>query len=114
MKYVEAFLMPVPIKNLPTYRKMARKGAKIWKEHGCLDYKESVAADTKAFPGSVKAKRGELIVLSWIVYKSKRHCESVTAAVMKDKRLGSMLDPKAFPFDPKRMIRGYFQVLAGE
>ena len=112
MKYVEAFLMPVPVKNLPAYRKLARKGAKIWKDHGSLDYKESVAVDVKAFPKSVKVKSGELIVLSWIVYKSRKHCESVTAKVMKDERLGAMLNPKAFPFDPKRMIRGYFEVLA--
>src|SRR6202022_3402698 len=102
-----------PIKNLPVYRRLARKGAKIWRDHGSLDYKESVGTDAAAgkslsFPGSVKVKRGETVVLSWIVYKSRKHCESVTAKVMKDKRLGNMLDPKAMPFDATRIIRGYF------
>lgn len=117
MKYVEAFLMPVPIKNLPVYRRLARKGAKIWRDHGSLDYKECVVADAapgdlKSFYHCVKVKRGETVVLSFIVYKSRKHWQSVTAKVLKDKRLGAMLDPKAMPFDATRMIRGYFHVLA--
>ena len=118
MKYIEAFLLPVPKKNLHIYRRMARKAAEIWRDHGSLEYKECIVVDADAanaplpFLRTVKAKRGETVVLSWIVYKSRRHSESVMKKVLNDSRLGRMLDPKAMPFDAKRIIRGNFTVLA--
>jgi uncharacterized protein YbaA (DUF1428 family) len=36
------------------------------------------------FPRMVKAKAGETIMFSWIVYKSRAHRDRVNAAVMKD------------------------------
>jgi uncharacterized protein YbaA (DUF1428 family) len=62
-----------------------------------------------SFPRSVKLKRGETVVFSYIVYKSRAHRDKVMAKVMKDKRLASMMDPKAMPFDGKRMIYGGFK-----
>src|SRR6266853_1037669 len=98
MSYVDGFVVPVPLKNLPAYRRMATKAGKVWKEYGALDYKEWISDDVPvgkltSFPRSVKLKRGETVVFSWIVYKSRKHFTSVTAKVMKDKRLGRMLDP---------------------
>jgi uncharacterized protein YbaA (DUF1428 family) len=95
---------------------MARKAGKIWREHGALDYKECVADDVKpgkhtSFPQSVKLKPGETVMFSWIVYKSRAHRDRVNAKVMKDKRLKPMMDPKAMPFDGKRMFWGGFKVL---
>jgi uncharacterized protein YbaA (DUF1428 family) len=57
----------------------------------------------------VKLKKGETVVFSYIVYKSRAHRDKVMAKVMKDKRLASMMDPKAMPFDGKRMIYGGFK-----
>jgi uncharacterized protein YbaA (DUF1428 family) len=45
------------------------------------------------------------------VYRSRDHRDRVNAKVMKDKRLAKMMDPKAMPFDAKRMIYGGFKVL---
>ena len=45
MKYVDGFVLVVPEKNLPAYRKMAEEGAKIWKKYGALEYVESVGED---------------------------------------------------------------------
>ena len=94
---------------------MARKAAKVWREHGALDYRECVAEDVKvgkwtSFPRSVKLKPGETVVFSWITYKSRKHRDRVNAKVMKDPRLANMMDPKAMPFDAKRMIYGGFEV----
>ena len=94
---------------------MARKAGKVWREHGALDYRECVGDDVKvgkltSFPRSVKLKPGETVVFSWIVYKSRTHRDSVNAKVMKDPRLADMMDPKAMPFDGKRMIYGGFEV----
>jgi uncharacterized protein YbaA (DUF1428 family) len=116
MAYVDGFILPVPVKNLRAYRRMAQLAGKVWREHGALDYREFVADDVKvgkwtSFPRSVKLKRGETVVFSWIVYKSRDHRDRVNAKVMKDKRLAKMMDPKAMPFDAKRMIYGGFKVL---
>jgi uncharacterized protein YbaA (DUF1428 family) len=35
----------------------------------------------------------------------------VNARVMKDPRLARMMDPKAMPFDAKRMVFGGFKML---
>ncbi len=116
MAYVDGFIVPVPKRNLVAYRNMARKAGKVWREHGALDYKECVAEDVKwgkrtSFPRSVKLKRNEVVWFSFIVYKSRHHRDRVLAKVMKDKRLAAMMDPKAMPFDGKRMIYGGFKVM---
>ena len=59
----------------------------------------------------VRVKRGETVAFSWIVFKSRAHRDRVNAKVMKDPRLADMMDPKAMPFDTKRMIYGGFKVL---
>ena len=50
-------------------------------------------------------------MFSWIVFKSRAHRDRVNAKVMKDPRLADMMDPKAMPFDAKRMIYGGFKVV---
>ena len=116
MAYVDGFVVPVPKKSLDDYRRMARKAGKIWREHGALEFRECVADDVKvgkwtSFPRSVKLKPNETVVFSWITFKSRAHRDRVNAKVMKDKRLGTMIDGKRMPFDGKRMIYGGFKVL---
>ena len=116
MAYVDGFVVPVPKKKLQAYRAMARKAGKIWREHGALEFRESVADDVKwgkrtSFPRSVKQKSGETVVFSYIVYKSKGDRDRINKKVMSDKRLASMMDPKSMPFDAKRMIYGGFKVM---
>jgi uncharacterized protein YbaA (DUF1428 family) len=116
MPYVDGFVVPVPKKNLKAYRAMARKAAKVWRDHGALEVRECVADDVKvgkwtSFPRSVKLKAGETVVFSYIVYKSRAQRNHVMGQVMKDPRLAKMMDPKAMPFDGKRMIFGGFKVL---
>ena len=98
------------------YRRIARKAGKVWREHGALDYVECIADDVKpgkhtSFPQSVKLKPGEVVWFSYIVYKSRRHRDSVLKKVMADPRLAKMMDPKAMPFDGKRMFWGGFKVM---
>ena len=87
----------------------------MWREYGALDYFECVADDVKvgkltSFPRSVKLKPNETVVFSWITYKTRKHRDKVNANVMKDPRLADMMNPKAMPFDAKRMIYGGFEV----
>jgi uncharacterized protein YbaA (DUF1428 family) len=116
MSYVDGFLVPVPKKKLTAYRRMAAKAGKIWREHGALEFRECVADDVKwgkrtSFPRSVKQKSGETVFFSYIVYKSRAARDRINAKVMKDKRLAKMMDPKAMPFDAKRMIWGGFKTV---
>lgn len=114
MSYVDGFVVPVPKKNLAAYKKMAKKSAKVWREHGALDYREWVADDVKpgkltSFPQSVKLKPDEVVVFSYIVYKNKAQRDKINKAVMADPRLKDMMNPKAMPFDAKRMFWGGFK-----
>ena len=116
MPYVDGFIVAVPKKNLQAYRNMAKKAGKVWREHGALEFRESIAEDVKvgkrtSFPRSVKLKPGETVIFSWIVYKSRAHRDRVNAKVMKDPRLAKMMDPKAMPFDGKRMFWGGFKTI---
>jgi len=115
MVYVDGFVLPVPKKNLPAYQRMAQKAGRIWQEYGALEYRECVGDDLdvkmgRSFPLQLKLKRGETVIFSWIVYKSRAHRDQVNAKVMKDPRMTSM-DPKGMPFDLKRMVYGGFKTL---
>jgi uncharacterized protein YbaA (DUF1428 family) len=114
MSYVDGFVLPIPKKNLKKYLAIARKAGRVWKDHGALDYCEAVADDVKpgkwtSFPRSVKLKKNETVVFSFIVYKSRKQRDAVLKKVMSDKRLAKMMNPKALPFDGKRMIWGGFK-----
>jgi uncharacterized protein YbaA (DUF1428 family) len=116
VKYVDGYVLPVPKKNLKTYRGIAQKAAKIWREHGALQYCECSGDDlvTKwavPFPKQIKTKPGETVVFAWIVFKSRVHRDRVNAKVMKDPRIGGMMDPADMPFDCKRMVYGGFKVM---
>ena len=115
MPYVDGFLLAVPADKLADYRRLAQKAGKVWKEHGALEYRECVGDDVNSnmgvsFPKTVKLKPDELVVFSWIVYKSRAHRDRVNAKVMKDPRMTCM-DPKTMPFDIKRMNYAGFKVL---
>jgi uncharacterized protein YbaA (DUF1428 family) len=116
MTYVDGFVVPVPKRKLSAYKAMARKAGKIWIEHGALGFYECAADDVPygkrtSFPRSVKLKGGETVVFSWIMYPSRAARDRINAKVMKDKRLGKMMDMKNMPFDAKRMIYGGFKTM---
>ncbi len=116
MPYVDGFIVAVPKKNLAAYKKMSIKFGKVWREYGALDYREWVADDVKvgkwtSFPRAVKLKSNEIVVFSWITYKSRAARDRVNAKVMADPRLKTMMDASNAPFDAKRMVYGGFESL---
>ena len=116
MRYVDGYVVPVPKKNLAAYRRMAQKAGKVWRDHGALEYIECIADDVKpgkhtSFPQSVKLKAGETVVFAYIVFKSRAHRDRVNKKVMKEMNDMAGMDPKAMPFDGKRMFWGGFKVL---
>jgi len=116
MSYVDGFVIPMPRRNVPAYRRMAAKAGKVWREYGALEYRECVGDDLKPkgvppFGKSLKLKPSETAVFSWIVYKSRSHRDQVNGKVMKDPRIAKMMDGKKMPFDMKRMLYGGFKIL---
>jgi len=115
MSYVDGFVLPVPKRKLAAYKRLSTEAGRIWREHGALEYRESVGEDLKvrmgvAFDTLAKIKPSETVVFSYIVYKSRAHRDRVLAKVMSDKRLMAG-DGKAMPFDPKRMPWGGFKTI---
>src|ERR687897_1250352 len=115
-RYADGFLLSVPKRKLGAYRKMSQKAGKIWKEYGALEYVECTGDDLKMkmgmpFTKAAKAKPGETVVFSWIVYKSRAARDRINRKVMKDPRLANMMDPNSMPFDMKRMAYGGFRVM---
>ena len=121
-KYIDGFVLPVPKKNIRAYRRMAQIMAKLMKKYGALEYIEAIGDDLNAkmmgmkytkFPQMAKAKPGETVVFSFIVYKSRAHRDQVNAKIMKDPMMN---DPKykdkPMPFDMARMAYGGFKVIA--
>ena len=115
-RYVDGYVVPIRKKNLPAYRRMAKLGARIWREHGALEYYECVGEDLevkwgKTFPRQLRLAPNETVVFSWIVYKSRAHRDRVNAKVMKDPRMNDPALHKAMPFDMKRMCYGGFKTI---
>ena len=116
MKYVDGFVLVVPTKNLAAYKKMATLGKKVWRKYGALEYVEAVGDDLEktfgvSFNKLVKAKRGETVVFSWIVFKSRTHRDQVNKKVMTDPSLMKLMEKGPMPFDLKRMAYGGFKFL---
>lgn len=121
LPYVDGFVLSVPKKNLAVYKKMAGLMAKLCKKYGALEYKECVGEDLSpnthgmkflSFSQLAKPKKGEAVLFSYVVYKSRKHRDEVNKAMMNDP---SMNDPKLknmkMPFDMRRMAYGGFQTI---
>lgn len=110
--YVDGFVLPVPKKNLDKYIAMAKTAGKVWMEHGAIAYHECVEDDVQkgkvtSFPQSVQLKKGEVVVFSWAVYKSRKERDAIMKKVMNDPRLAGY-NPQNMPFDGMRMFWGGF------
>lgn len=111
--YVDAFVLPVPKAKLDEYRKMAEIGAKVWREHGALEYVECIEDDVKpgkvtSFPQAVQLTDDEIVVFSYVIYKSREDRDRIMALVMKDPRFADY-GPGNMPFDGMRMFWGGFK-----
>ena len=118
MSYVDGYVLPVPRRNLGAYRRMAKDAGKVWMKSGALQFVETVADDVKfgrrtSFPRSVKLKRGEVVVFSFIVYRSRAQRDRINKKVMKiftnDPKWRKFMNQKNMPFDGKRMFWGGFK-----
>jgi len=120
--YVDGFAFVVPKKNFAAYKKMATMASKIWKKHGALEYYECMGDDLRvkpmgdmkprSFVEMTKAKPGDAVWFSFIVYKNRKHRDTVNAKVMKDPAMNDpALAKMPMPFDTKKMAYGGFKTI---
>jgi uncharacterized protein YbaA (DUF1428 family) len=117
-QYVDGFIIAIPEGNLDRYREIATEAGELWREHGAIDYKETVAEDVSRgevtdFYRSVDAKEGETVVFSWITYESREDRDRINEKVMADERMKKMMEATGDIFDAHRMIYGGFEVIVG-
>jgi uncharacterized protein YbaA (DUF1428 family) len=110
MTYVDGFVVAVPKQNLDAYKALARKFGEVWKEHGATAYVECIGDDVPygkltSFPRAVQAKDDEIVVFSWIIYRSRAERDQISQKIMADPRL-----KEDMPFDAKRLIYGGFEM----
>lgn len=122
MAYVDGFVFTVPKKNVKAYKKMASEGRDTWLRFGALDYKECMGDDLKtkggqgmpapiSFTKITDAKLGDTVWFSFIVFKNKKHRDTVNKKVMTyfDKKYADAKD-MTMPFDMAKMAYGGFKV----
>ena len=116
--YVDGFVFVVSKKKVAAYKKMAQDGAKVWKKFGALDYKECMGEDlqSKGFKNNFTkisgAKPGDTVWFSYIVFKNKKHRDSVNKKVMHYfSTKYSDQSYKDMPLDMNKMAYGGFSVI---
>ncbi len=115
MPYVDGFLLTIPTKHLAAYKKMATKASKVWTEYGAIQYVECLGDDLKikgmaSFTKAAGAKKGETVVFSWVMWKTKAQRNSANKKIMKDPRLAKMMQEAKIPMEMSRMNFGGFKV----
>ena len=115
-RYIDGFIIPIPIARIDDYRVMAEKAAVIWKEHGALDYWECIGddmdvKDVMSFPQLANTKPDETVIFSWVVFESREARDAANAKIFADPRMNEMMESSGEIFDCKRMAYGGFKQL---
>ena len=121
-KYVDGFVLVVPVGKEDEYEKMAIEGRDAWMKHGALEYYECRGEDLKpqemgdeksrSFPELTGAKTNENVWFSFIVFKSKEHRDEVNAKVFAEmsEKYKDLTDIQ-MPVDMTKMAYGGFEVI---
>ena len=115
MTYLDGFVIPIPKKNVASYKRMARMGRKAWMEKGALQYFECLGDDLKpqpgmqGFPKMTNLKPSETVIFAFILYRSRAHRDNVNAAVMEEMSKKRM--PAGMPFAMDRVAMGGFKTI---
>jgi len=109
--YVDGFIVPVPEGKLEDYKALAKKAAKVFREHGALRDVEAIASDVPKgqvtdFYRAVKAEEGDTVVFSFLEWKDKAARDEGWKKVMEDERMKPDGD---MPFAGQRMFWGGFE-----
>jgi len=108
--YVDGFVIPVSKDKIDAYKAQARTAGEVWMEYGALSFVECIGddvpyGDLTSFPRAVQARDDEVVIFSWVVYRSRADRDAIMEKVMADPRL-----KQDMPFDGKRLIFGGFEM----
>lgn len=117
-KYVDGFVLSVPIDKRNEYRKLAKQAAEVWKKFGAIDYIEARLDDENpehisfTFPKMAKTKPDEEVWFSYITYESKSDRNKINKKVMNyfHEKYSDEDMNAGMPFDMKRFAQGGFKV----
>lgn len=120
--YADGFVIVIPKNKLNAYRRMAKEGLNMWMKRGALEYRECFGDDMGApwglpFPKMTKAKKNEVVIFSWIVFKSKADRNRINKEVMKGMEEYQKKHPEQkndMPFDMRKMAYGGFKIVVSE
>ena len=109
--YVNGYVLSVPEEKKEAYVREAKIFAEIVMDFGALEIftnweLEVPDGDQTDFRKAVKAKTGEKIVFSWVVWPDKETEINGHKGMMEDPR---MKEIEEMSFDGKRMIIGNFE-----
>jgi uncharacterized protein YbaA (DUF1428 family) len=118
MPYIDYFVIPVPVKKIDAYKAHAKQWAKLWKKLGVVSYTEAIADDVKpgkltSFPQSLLLKKNEVVFVGAMVFKTRKHRDTVWKKAMASPEMAEAMDMKNAPFDGKRMYFGGFKQVVG-
>lgn len=111
--YIDFYLLPLRKKNLPAYRQLARRFGRVIMDHGALAYRETVGDDLEhkkvvPFTRLVKLRPGEVLVSSYVEFKSRKHRDRTLKSAFSDPRMQKMMKEKPL-LEMKRMAYGGFE-----
>ena len=114
-KVVDIYALPVPLKHLARYRRIARAAGRIFRKHGVTEYREFAAPQpamqgVRPFTGGVKLKKGEVLVTAVVGYPSAAARKRINTAIEQDPTLLAMA-PTPDVFDMKRMTVSSFETI---
>lgn len=112
--YIQGFLIAVPEDKQDAYRAIAAKSAEKFAEYGVTEIVEGWEEDVSDgkvtdFRMATKAKPGEKIVFSWMIWPDKTTCDAAAAKMHEDPFWTEEFSE--MPFDGMRMMWGGFSPL---
>ncbi len=120
-KYVDGFVVVVPLDKVEEYKKMAEYGREMWLENGALEYYECRGNDlkpqemgdekTRLFTEMAGASSEETVWFSYIVFRDKKHRDEVNESVMESMKEEGSDTEMQMPFVMSKMAYGGFEVV---
>jgi len=112
--YIDGFVLPIPHDRLDEYKRVVELVAKVWKEHGALDYREYIGDDlilegTSSFTDLVAATEAEAVMFGWVEFESREARDLANEKVAADPRMADLINSSDSGFDAERMAYGGFR-----
>lgn len=121
-RYIDGFVLPIPRQRVSDYQAIAEAAAKIWKDHGALEYWECAGDDldtecSRSFADMANAGDDETVIFAWVIFESRQARDAANEAIMADPRMAELMNDLADPENPivdlQRMAHGGFNEIVG-